>query len=269
MENTTGQEKFTGNYFEWIKDELTGIEGFAWGLLGFGCGLNVMTFAIGKIDWVAFITLLATCAGFFCTVMMGAGAWRTFKAKDGTLKQRRTVGHSINGLLGAISVVGYVIVNLYARHWWSIIDQLIFFSAIDIPLMLRWRTWGRGKDQIVRKSTIKTWLLTIVGILVSWAILYPIGVHLNDAQPFFDSLTLAIGATASLLYLKRYSGNYILWICSNMVNVGLWTSALVQGTSHQALPMLIMSLLYMVSSIYGKINFRISNNNRVRDIPVK
>ena len=27
MENTTEQEKFTGNYFEWIKDELTGIEG--------------------------------------------------------------------------------------------------------------------------------------------------------------------------------------------------------------------------------------------------
>ena len=94
-------------------------------------------------------------------------------------------------------------------------------------------------------------------------------VNQKEAQPFFDSLTLAIGATASLLYLKRYSGNYILWICSNLVNVGLWTSALVQGTSHQALPMLIMSLLYVVSSIYGKINFRIANNNRVRDITAK
>ena len=38
MENSIKQEKFTGNYFEWIKDELTGVEGFAWGLLGFGCG---------------------------------------------------------------------------------------------------------------------------------------------------------------------------------------------------------------------------------------
>lgn len=269
MENSVEQTKFTGNYFEWIKDELTGVESFAWGLLGFGLGLNLMTFAMKPITWVSVVTLLAVSFGFFCTVMMAAGSWRNFVDTDGVVRQKKRCGASINGLLGSISVIGYIIVNVYAHHWWSIIDQLIFFSAIDIPLMLRWRTWGRGKDETIKKSTLKTWLLAVFGILVGWAILYPVGIHLKDAQPLIDALVLSVGATASLLYLKRYSGNYILWIGSNFVNVALWTAALVQGTSDQALPMLIMSLLYVVSSVYGKINFRTANNNRVRDIKVK
>jgi len=68
------------------------------------------------------------------------------------------------------------------------------------------------------------------------------------------------------LYVKRFTGTYVLWIASNLVNVVLWFLALQGGYTSAALPMLVMTMLYMVSSIYGKINFRSTNNGRVREL---
>lgn len=262
----TQEEKFTGSYLEWIKDELTGWEPFAWGLYGFGMGLNTMSFVASPITALSVIAYISIAFGFLCTVAMAAKGWRKFKAADGTTKEKLVVGRSINGLAGAISVVGYIIVNIFAGHWWSVIDQLIFFFAIDLGLMINWRTWGRGKNEAVKTPSIKTWFITIVGIAVAWAILFPVGTMLHDTHPLADSLVLAIGGAASVMYVKRYSGTYVLWLSTSVVNIALWFSALETGTSSAALPMLIMTLLYTVSSIYGKINYREVNAGKVRDV---
>lgn len=263
---TTQEEKFTGSYLEWIKDELTGWEPFAWGLYGFGMGLNTMSFVTAPITWLSTIAFIAIGFGFLCTISMAAKGWKKFQSQDGVFREKLVVGRSINGLAGAVSVVGYIIVNIYAGHWWSVLDQLIFFFAIDLGLIINWRTWGRGKNSIVKTPTVKNWILIVLTILISWAVLYPVGVYLNDSQPLIDALVLAIGGVASVLYVKRYSGTYVLWIASNLINVVLWFGALDKGITPVALSMLVMTALYMVSSIYGKINFRSANSGKIRDI---
>lgn len=263
---TSGASKFTGTYLEWIKDELSGWEPFAWGLYGFGMGLNTMSFVLSKIDLMAIISYVAIAFGFLCTVAMAAKGWKRFTDVDGVERQKLVTGRSINGVLGAISVVGYVIVNAAAGHWWSVLDQLIFFFAIDLAMILQWRTWGRGDEGSKLKNPSQhQWIGIIVTILVAWAVLFPIGFYLKDSQPVTDSLVLAIGATASLLYVKRFTGTYVLWIASNLVNVVLWAQAFATGKP-ASLAMLTMTLLYMASSIYGKINFRSKNNNQVKDL---
>jgi len=263
---TTQESKFTGTYWQWIKDELSGWEPFAWGLYGFGMGLNTMSFVSSPITVLAIVAFVSVAFGFLCTVAMAAKGWKKFVASDGTTKEKLVTGRSINGLLGAISVIGYIIVNVVAGHWWSVLDQLVFFFAIDLSMMIHWRTWGRGDEgEKVKNPTILQWGLIVLAILVSWAILYPLGIYLHDTQPLVDALVLAIGGTASVLYVKRFTGTYVLWIASNLVNVVLWFAALMSGTA-VALPMLIMTGLYMASSIYGKVNFRSSNNGRVREL---
>lgn len=265
IEGKTSQ-KFEGSYWQWIKDELSGWESFAWGLYGFGMGLNTMSFVTQPITLLGVIAYIAIAFGFLCTVAMAAKGWKKFVDTDGITKKKLVTGRSINGVLGAISVIGYVIVNASVGHWWSVLDQLVFFFAIDLSMMIHWRTWGRGTEgEKIKNPTIKQWVLIVAAILVGWAILYPIGIQLHDSQPLTDALVLAIGGTASVLYVKRFTGTYVLWIASNLVNVVLWAQAFLSGKD-ASLAMLIMTALYMVSSIYGKVNFRAKNNGLVKEL---
>lgn len=265
VQNTQEEAKFTGTYTEWLKDELSGWEPFAWGLYGFGMGLNTMTFVSNPIDALSIISYIAVAFGFLCTVAMAAKGWKKFTDKNGVVREKLVVGRSINGVLGGISVIGYVIVNTYAGHPWSVLDQLIFFFMIDLGLMLNWRTWGRGTEgEKVKNPTQNQWVAIIVAIGVLWAALYPIGVILHDTAPKTDSLVLAIGAVASFLYVRRFTGTYVLWLAANIVNIVLWFNALAVGKP-AALPMLIMTMLYLASSIYGKFNFRAANAGKIRE----
>lgn len=242
------EDKFTGNYFQWIKQEMQGWDTFPWALFAFGVGFELATLLLGTINAIAIVTFVGTFFGMWCTVAMGAGGYD----KDGN----RVVSHAINGLLGAISVLAYVYVNYKAGHWFSIVDQLIFFSLIDVELMATWRTWGRGKDSAVRVLSKKGWIYTIVSMLVAWGVLYELGLVLQDSNPIWDSLVLAIGATASWLCFRRYSTTYTLWLVEDVVNIILWATALHAGYSQAALPMLVMTLFYFATAIMGKINWK-------------
>lgn len=247
MDSKTG--KFEGNYFQWIKSELSGWDTFPWSLFGFGVGFELALLFISPFTWQGLVTFIGTFFGMWCTVAMSSGGYDA--------QGNRVISHSINGLMGAISVIAYIAVNAIAGHWFSVIDQLIFFSLIDVELLFTWRTWGRGKNTGVNTLTNKGWIYVILAIIIAWAILYPLGIQLQDTNPIWDSLTLAIGGTASWLCFRRYSQTYTLWLLSDVVNIILWFTTLQQGFSPAtALPMLVMTLFYFATAIYGKIVWR-------------
>lgn len=247
------EEKFQGNYVQWIKEELTGWDTFPWALFGFGLGIQLMNFAMGSITWITVVTLIGTFFGMLCTVAMSAGGYRT--APDGT--KVRVTSRSINGLLGAISVVAFIAVNLTMGHYFSVLDQLIFFFLIDVELMFTWRTWGRGDDAEIKKLTNKGYALAGISMLVAWGVLYVIGIHIGDQQPVLDSLVLAMGAVASWLCFRRYSLTYKIWILSNVVQISLFIyTGIAQGFGQGSLALVLNYAFYMLTAIVGVINWK-------------
>ncbi|QBJ03714.1 nicotinamide mononucleotide transporter [Lactobacillus phage ATCCB] len=245
-------EKFKGNYFQWIKNELTGWDTLPWAMFTFGVGFELALLFVNPISWQSLVAFAGVFFGMWCTVAMSSGG----TDKNG----HRVISHSINGLMGAISVVAYIVVNAVAGHWFSIVDQLIFFSLIDVELMFTWRTWGRGKNRGVNVLSKKGWIYVILAILIAWGVLYPLGVQLQDTNPIWDALTLAIGGVASWLCFRRYTSTYTLWLCSDFVNIVLWFTTLQQGFAPAtALPMLVMTLFYLATAIYGKFVWRVSS----------
>lgn len=246
MENNV--DRFEGTYWQWLKEELTGWDRFPWALFGFGVGFQLAILLLNPINWVSIVSFIGIFFGMWCTVAMGAGGYNS--------KGERVSSHAINGLLGAISVVAYVIINLNAGHWWSVIDQLCFFFLIDVELMLTWRTWGQGKNNVIRALTKTGWVIVVATILVAWFGLYYLGIALHDTNPVWDALALAIGGTASWLCFRRYSTTYTLWLVSDAVNIALWFTALKDGYSQASLPMLAMAVYYTLTAIMGKFNWR-------------
>lgn len=242
------QNRFEGSYFKWLKEELTGWDRFPWWLFGTGVGFQLAILILDKITWISIVSFIGIFFGMWCTVAMGAGGYNA--------EGERVSSHAINGLLGSISVLAYVIVNLSAGHWWSVLDQLCFFFLIDVELLLTWRTWGQGNNNIIKALSKRGWIIVIITILAAWFVLYHLGIILNDSNPIWDALALSIGAVASWLCFRRYSTTYTLWLISDCVNVILWLTALQKGYSQASLPMLAMTIFYLATAIMGKFNWR-------------
>ena len=228
--------EFNGNLFQWLVFELKAVfnNKAAIGIWLFGVGFQLANLLANPINWVSIMTFGATVVGLLCTVAM-------------------MTGNSINGLLGAVSVFGFCVVNSVAGHWWSILDQLVFLFLIDAPLVKNWKTWGADFGKKVRTLNSKGWFTAIVGIVLFWALLYPIGVALHDTAPFIDAGVLAIGAVASILCYLHYNNAYTLWMISNLINVVLWIqTAMTQGINGTTVAMLVSTLMYMSTAIYGR-----------------
>ena len=127
---------------------------------------------------------------------------------------------------------------------------------IDLGLMVNWRTWGQGKNNVIKTLTKRGWLYVILAIIIAWIVLYFVGVELHDTNPVWDALTLAIGGTASWLCFRRYSQTFTLWICSDVVNVILWFTTISQGISSASIAMFAMTIMYFVTAIMGKFNWK-------------
>lgn len=259
--------KFKGNYLQWLKMQFRQLDRVAWLIYGLGFGFQLSLLIAGKIDTMAVLAFLGIATGFLTTVLMSAKGWQKTLEPDGVVREHLVSGRSINGAMGALSVVFYIIVNYQAGHYFSVVNQLIFFFAIDLAMIIKWRTWGHGEDEATKHANAKTWVYIILGILVAWALLYPIGMHLHDSQPLTDSLVLAFGAVASVLYVKRNSASYLVFITSNVINIILWAGALDKGLSPASLAMLVMTIMYMVSSAYGFYNMHFVRQGQVREEP--
>lgn len=241
-------DRFTGTYWQWLRQEFTGWDRLPWFLFGTGVGFQLAILILKPVTWISMVSFVGVFFGMFCCVAMGAGGYNE--------KGERVASHSVNGLLGSISVIAYIIVNATAGHWWSIFDQLCFFFLIDLELLLTWRTWGRGKNNVIRKLNPKQKILSAVVILIAWAVLYQLGLVLHDSNPVWDALELAIGATASWLCFRRYTETYSYWLISDVINVILWMTTLQQGISSASLSMLAMTVFYLATAIMGKLNWK-------------
>ena len=233
MQKNTSVKKFQGNYFQWLVDEFKGWRTITWAIWTFGVGFQLMNMISLGINTGTVVTFIGTSIGLLCTC--------------GMLEQR-----TVNGLLGFISALALIYVNYEAKHYASVIDQLFFVGLIDLPLMFTWRTWGSKMAQGVRQLDIKGWALSTGIIAALWAVLYPTYVTLNDSNPVWDSLTLAIGAVASVLFFLRYTQTYNLWLAANVVNLILWTTALYGHYTASAFAMVVSTIMYLVTSLYGR-----------------
>lgn len=233
MDTGTNTAKFKGNYFQWLVEEFKGWRTITWAIWTFGVGFQLMNMISQGINVGTFVTFIGVSIGLLCTC--------------GMLEQR-----TVNGLLGFISAIALIYVNYEAKHYASVVDQLFFVALIDLPLMFTWRTWGAKMSQGVRQLNTKGWLLSSGVIAILWAVLYPTYVYLKDSNPVWDSLTLSIGAVASVLFFLRYTQTYNLWLAANLVNLILWTTALYGHYTASAFAMVVSTIMYLVTSSYGR-----------------
>ena len=187
-----------------------------------------MNLVNAPITWVTVITFIGTTLGVLCVLAINAAK-------------------SVNGWLGILSAICFIIAGLNAKNYLSILEQLAYVITLDIPVLLS-ANWNVNMAAKIRHFTAKSWtiaiLATIVVYLVSGSL---IGRFTDDPRPWIDAISFSISLTAGVICFLRFNNQYFWWLASGLAQLVLWFVSFRQGSA--TLAMAINSSIYLINDI--------------------
>lgn len=178
-----------------------------------------------------------------------------------------TLSSSLNLVLGAkgkIAGLYFAIINsaLYSINCMSIplYGEVMYNVLYSIPCstiaIIMWKknfsSTGEVKFRTMStKVIIGTVFVTVAGTLLYAQMLAWMGGNFA----FMDSLTTVVSVIASLLYVLRYSEQWLMWVIVNALSIIMWIMVFMSGDK-SALLIIIMKSVNLCNSSYGYWNWR-------------
>ena len=203
--------------------------------------------------WLAFVLIFQTAAWLI--------------NKEGLFMLVLTLSSSLNLVLGAKGKVAglyFAIINsvLYAINCFSIplygeiMYNLLYSIPVSATAIFMWKKNSASSGEVKFRTmtpqfAIGTVVVTIAGTLIYSRILEWMGGNFA----FMDSLTTVVSVIASMLYLLRYSEQWLMWVIVNALSIVMWIIVLMSG-DQSAILIIIMKCVNLCNSSYGYWNWR-------------
>ena len=178
-----------------------------------------------------------------------------------------TLSSSLNLVLGAkgkIAGLYFAIINsaLYAINCLSIplygevMYNLIYSIPVSATAIFLWKKNSADSGEVkfrtmTAKFAIGTVILTVVGTFAYAQLLTWLGGNFA----LMDSLTTVVSVIASMLYLLRYSEQWLMWVIVNALSIVMWIMVFVSG-DQSAILIIIMKCVNLCNATYGYWNWR-------------
>lgn len=203
-----------------------------------------------------FIAARAMVLGFTTGSADGNPAWLTvinfISAVCGVLCIFFTAKANIsNFLFATVNTVVYAIYLVYWRIWGTAALEILFYIPMNF---ISWYYWAKHRDrELTQKTKAKklTLLQNVVCatvVLVSGIIYHSVLVQIGGNVAWFDAFTLSIGIVATVLELLRYREQYVWWIITDVVSVGMYIA-------HFDAVYLTKRSIYLIMAVIGLINW--------------
>ena len=225
---------------------------FKW-LLGQVKGWSKISYALLVVNFILQVYILAT-------TLMGSPSpellWGAIFGFIGSNLAVLTVcGISnlspIQGWAASCSAVFIILSAAIAHNYANIVEQLVYFFALDLFCILD-PQWNEDIHVESFKSWLD-WIKYIIFFVVAWGIVYYLFGLTDDPSLFWDSLTLALALTGSLLELNLKKEQYVVWILGNITAIFLWFSSFQLGTASPAL--FVTYMIFFINSLQGAYNW--------------
>ena len=214
----------------WYIDQMKGWSPRSHNLLLIGLGLIVgMTLGSGKFNGITIATMFAGVLGYTCTLAI-------------------TNAKPLNGVLGLVSALIYIIVAIDAKNYNDVLLQTVYIITLDLPVLLT-PSWAKNVESKVRYlhehgHGLRNWLLVFGFFVVVLAATYYSDTHwFISPRPWIDSIAATIGITGSLLTTLRFSESYYCWTIQGIMSVTLWGLTAFQGDANWVL--FVTYILYL------------------------
>lgn len=216
------------NYLRFLAHQLKGWPQQNYYLFFFSLGCQVMTLVSNEITWISIITFIGTTLGVLCILAINAAK-------------------SVNGWLGILSAICFIIVGFSAKNYLSIGEQIAYVITLDIPVLLS-ANWNINMVSKIRKFTGRTWVIAIFATIAVYFISgYLIDILTNDPRPWIDAISFSISLTAGVICFLRYNNQYFWWLASGIFQMILWGVTYSQGDA--TLAMAVNSMVYIINDI--------------------
>ena len=216
------------NYLKFLGHQLQGWPQQNYYLFFFSLGCQVMTLVSSPITWVTVITFIGTTLGVLCVLAINAAK-------------------SVNGWLGILSAICFIIAGLNAKNYLSIGEQLAYVITLDVPVLLS-ANWNVNMASKIRHFTARSWVVAIDATNLVYLVSgYLIGHLTDDPRPWIDAISFSISLTAGVICFLRFNNQFFWWLASGIAQLVLWFVSYRQGSA--TLAMAVNSSIYVINDI--------------------
>lgn len=214
---------------------------------------------------MVFIAARAMVLGFTAGSADGNPAWLTvvnfISAVCGVICIFFTAKANIsNFAFATVNTIVYAIYLVYWHIWGTAALEILFYIPMNF---VSWYFWAKHRDQEITHKTkakkLKVWqnVLCAVIVVASACVYHMVLVKIGGEVAWFDAFTLSIGIIATILELFRYREQYVWWIITDIVSVGMYIV-------HFDAVYLTKRSIYLIMAVIGLINW--AKLNKARNI---
>lgn len=205
----------------------------------------VLGFTTGSSDgnpgWLTVINFISAVCGVICIF---------FTAK----------ANISNFVFASVNTIVYAVYLVYWHIWGTAMLEILFYIPMNF---VSWYFWAKHRDQEILQKTkskrLATWQngLCAAIVVVSALIYHAVLVKIGGEVAWFDAFTLSIGILATILELLRYREQYVWWIITDIVSIGMYIA-------HFDMVYLTKRSIYLIIAVIGLINW--ARLNHVRNV---
>ena len=195
--------------------------------------------ADGNPPWLTVVNFISAVCGVICIF---------FTAK----------ANISNFAFATVNTIVYAIYLVYWHIWGTAALEILFYVPMNF---VSWYFWAKHRDLELTQKT-KTKKLTMlqnvvcaVVIVASACVYHLILVRIGGEVAWFDPFTLSIGIIATILELLRFREQYVWWIVTDVVSVGMYIA-------HFDAVYLTKRSIYLIMAVIGLINWAKLNRER-------
>ena len=193
----------------------------------------------GNPAWLTIINFISAVCGVLCIFFCAKASISNF-------------------VFATVNTLVYSVYLLYWHIWGTAALEILFYIPMNF---ISWYAWVKHRDEVLTHKT-KAKRLTAAqnvlctAIVIGSAVIYHwILVKLGGEVAWFDAFTLSIGIVATVLELLRYREQYVWWIITDVVAVGMYVA-------HFDAVYLTKKSIYLIMAVIGLVNWARLNKER-------
>lgn len=164
-------------------------------------------------------------------------------------------GKLMSYVFGMYNTIGYAYLAYINGLFGEVMLNLLFFVPMNVVGFYMWKKHFESGKLSMRQMEVKGMFL-IGAVCVLGSLLVGFGLQFIPGQnsPYIDSITTVLSIVATILMVRRFKEQWLVYIVLNMFTVLLWVIRTLEG-SGEGLLMIAMWSTYLMNAAYGYYNW--------------
>jgi len=161
-------------------------------------------------------------------------------------------GNLMTYVFGMYNTFGYAYLAYANGLFGELMLNLLFFVPMNVVGFLMWKKHRRADESVVMRQLDGRSLSLVAAVCAVGSAALGFGLSFIEGQnsPYIDAITTVLSVVATILMVRRYKEQWLLYIVLNVFTVLLWVIRTAEG-SPDGLLMIVMWSAYLINAIYG------------------